>query len=60
MEYIEDFALKNNIFSVKADTNYDNSAMLTIFEKTGYTFCGEVYFRGSPRKAYQKVLTKAL
>ena len=60
IEYIEDFALKNNIFSVKADTNYDNIAMLKIFEKTGYTFCGEVYFRGSPRKAYEKVLTKAL
>jgi GNAT superfamily N-acetyltransferase len=60
MEYIEDFALKNNIFSVKADTNYDNIAMLKIFEKTGYTFCGEVYFRGSPRKAYEKVLSKAL
>ncbi|MCI4442139.1 MAG: GNAT family N-acetyltransferase [Lentimicrobium sp.] len=59
IEYIEDFALKNNIFSVKADTNYDNIAMLKIFEKSGYTFCGEVYFRGSPRKAYEKVLTKA-
>ncbi|MBF2707234.1 GNAT family N-acetyltransferase [Flavobacterium soyangense] len=60
IEYIEDFALKNNIFSVKADTNYDNIAMLKIFEKSGYSLCGEVYFRGSPRKAYEKVLTKAL
>ncbi|WP_338406953.1 GNAT family N-acetyltransferase [uncultured Flavobacterium sp.] len=60
LEYIEDFALTNNIFSVKADTNYDNIAMLKIFEKSGYTCCGEVYFRGSPRKAYEKVLSKAL
>lgn len=60
IEYIEDFAIKNSIFSVKADTNYDNIAMLKIFEKTGYTFCGEVYFRGSPRKAYEKVLPKTL
>lgn len=60
IEYIEDFALKNNIFSVKADTNYDNIAMLKIFEKTGFTHCGIVYFRGSPRKAYEKVLPKAL
>ncbi|WP_395051548.1 GNAT family N-acetyltransferase [Flavobacterium sp.] len=60
IKYIEDFALKNNIVSVKADTNYDNIAMLKIFEKSGYTLCGEVHFRGSPRKAYEKVLPKAL
>lgn len=60
IEYIEDFALKNNIFSVKADTNYDNIAMLKIFEKSGYSLCGVVYFRGSPRKAYEKVLPKTL
>jgi GNAT superfamily N-acetyltransferase len=57
--YVEDFALKNNIFSVKADTNFDNFAMLHIFEKMGYTLCGEVYFRGSPRKAFEKTLQKA-
>lgn len=57
-KYIEDFALNNNIYSVKADTNFDNLAMITIFEKAGYTYCGEVYFRGSPRKAFEKVLKK--
>jgi GNAT superfamily N-acetyltransferase len=55
---IEDFALSNTIFSVKADTNFDNLPMIKIFESQGYTYCGEVYFRGSPRKAYEKVLTK--
>ncbi|MDD5148944.1 MAG: GNAT family N-acetyltransferase [Flavobacterium sp.] len=57
-KFIEDFAITNNILSVKADTNYDNIAMLKIFEKSGYTYCGEVYFRGSPRKAFEKVLHK--
>jgi len=56
--YIETLALSHNIYSVKADTNYDNAAMLAIFKNTGYTYCGEVYFRGSPRKAFEKVLTK--
>ena len=60
MGYIEDFALQNNIYSVKADTNFDNMAMMKIFEKLGYTFCGEVYFRGGQRKAYEKVLAKSL
>lgn len=54
--YIEKFALENNIHSVKADTNFDNPAMINLFEKTGYKYCGEVYFRGSARKAYEKVL----
>ncbi|SHM39361.1 GNAT family N-acetyltransferase [Flavobacterium xinjiangense] len=58
IKYVEDYALSNNIFSVKADTNFDNIAMMKIFGNLGYTYCGEVYFRGSPRKAYEKVLVK--
>jgi GNAT superfamily N-acetyltransferase len=58
IKYIEDFALSNNIYSVKADTNFDNIAMMKIFENLGYTLCGEVYFRGGSRKAYEKVLAK--
>lgn len=56
-ERIENYALENQIYSVKADTNFDNGPMLYLFEKLGYTYCGEVYFRGSPRKAYEKVLS---
>jgi GNAT superfamily N-acetyltransferase len=55
-ECIEQFARNNNIGSIKADTNFDNPAMLHTFTKMGYTYCGEVYFRGSARKAYEKVL----
>lgn len=58
IKYVEDFALKNSIYSIKADTNFDNIAMIKIFENLGYSFCGEVYFRESPRKAYEKVLLK--
>jgi GNAT superfamily N-acetyltransferase len=54
--FIEDFALKNNIKSLKADTNHDNFAMMKIFEKSGFTFCGIVHFRGSPRRAYEKAV----
>lgn len=56
--FIEDFALNNKVYSLKADTNFDNFAMMKIFEKLGYVYCGEVHFRGTPRKAYEKVLTK--
>ncbi len=56
INYIEDFALKNKITSIKADTNFDNDAMLNIFEKLGYKYCGQVHFRGNPRRAFEKVL----
>lgn len=58
IRYIEEFGISNKIYSIKADTNYDNISMMKIFEKMDYTFCGVVYFRGSPRKAYEKVLAK--
>jgi RimJ/RimL family protein N-acetyltransferase len=55
---IEKYALSLGIRSLKADTNFDNAGMLRIFEKMGYVYCGEVTFRGSPRKAFEKVLEK--
>jgi|SRR5690554_2147820 len=51
-KYAQDHAIK----SIKADTNFDNDAMLHLFSSMGYHYCGEVYFRGSPRRAYEKVL----
>jgi GNAT superfamily N-acetyltransferase len=56
LKEIENLARTNNIKSIKADTNFDNSAMLSLFKKLGYTYCGEVFFRGSPRKAYEKLI----
>tara|TARA_B110000977_G_scaffold139632_1_gene177238 strand:- start:7 stop:516 length:510 start_codon:yes stop_codon:yes gene_type:complete len=58
MLFIEQYALSKNIYSLKADTNHDNIPMLKIFGKLNYTFCGTVYIRQSPRKAYEKVLKR--
>ena len=55
-DFIEAYAKQQGIVSIKADTNFDNPAMLSLFEKYGYVYCGEVYFRGSPRKAFEKVV----
>jgi GNAT superfamily N-acetyltransferase len=57
-KFIEDYALSKDIYSIKVDTNFDNAAMLRIVEKLGYTYCGEVYFSGSPRKAFEKILVR--
>lgn len=52
----EAIALGYQAKSVRIDTNYDNQPMLNILQKQGYTYCGEVYFRGSLRKAFEKIL----
>lgn len=56
--FAEEFARNRKIYSIKADTNFDNADMLNIFKKLGYLYCGEVYFRGCPRKAFEKTLAK--
>lgn len=53
---IEDLCRERGVPSIKVDTNYDNAPMLRIMDKLGYTYCGEVYFRGSARRAYEKVV----
>lgn len=56
LSFVEEYAVRIGIYSIKADTNFDNIAMMKTFDKKGYVYCGEVYFRGSPRRAYEKVL----
>ncbi len=56
MEEIENITISKNIYSIKVDTNFDNVGMLRVFNKLEYHYCGEVYFDGSPRKAFQKIL----
>src|SRR5690606_33735614 len=36
IEFVENIDTEQNIFSVKVDTNFDNLAMMKIFEKRGY------------------------
>ena len=57
-EDAENVAKDMNIKSIRVDTNYDNLPLLHILDKLGYVYCGEVFFRGSPRKAFVKILIK--
>lgn len=56
-QLLEPFATAQQVFSIKVDTNFDNIPMLKILDRLGYTYCGEVFFRGSARKAFEKVLS---
>ena len=54
---IEDFVRSKQVVSIKVDTNFDNVQMLKILDRLQYSYCGEVHFRGSPRKAFEKILS---
>ena len=52
----EDLCIQQGIRSIRVDTNFDNAAMLRILDALGYAYCGEIFFQGAPRRAYEKVL----
>jgi GNAT superfamily N-acetyltransferase len=58
-QMIEGLAVEKRVYSIKVDTNFDNGPMLRILEKLGYTYCGQVYFRGGARRAFEKMLPRS-
>jgi hypothetical protein len=57
---LEDLSIEHNVFSIKVDTNFDNIPMLKILKRLDYSYCGEIFFGGGPRKAFEKVLGKGV
>lgn len=55
METAERYAKDSGVYSFKVDTNFDNYSMLTLLEKLGFTYCGEIFFEGGSRKAFEKI-----
>jgi GNAT superfamily N-acetyltransferase len=53
---IEDLSIEQKVYSIKVDTNFDNVPMLKILEKLRYTYCGEIFFGGAARKAFEKII----
>jgi GNAT superfamily N-acetyltransferase len=53
---LEGLCAERKVFSIKVDTNFDNVPMMKILDKLNYTYCGEIFFSGAHRKAYEKVL----
>lgn len=55
-QLLENLSLEHEVYSIKVDTNFDNTPMLRILDKLNYTYCGEIFFNGASRRAYEKVL----
>ncbi len=56
LKEVEKLALSVDVHSFKVDTNYDNSRMLSLLEKQGFAFCGNVCYPQGSRMAYEKLL----
>jgi GNAT superfamily N-acetyltransferase len=55
-KHVEALCLEKAVNSIRIDTNFDNAPMLHIVKKLNYVYCGEIFYDGAPRKAYEKVL----
>lgn len=57
-QLIEEVCVAHNVYSVRADTNFDNIPMLNLFDKLGFIYCGEILITTSPRKAFEKIIER--
>jgi GNAT superfamily N-acetyltransferase len=57
---IEDLCVEKKVYSIKVDTNFDNIPMMKILDKLSYVYCGEIFFSGASRKAYEKIITRRI
>jgi len=55
---IEDLCIRRGVPSIRLDTNFDNLAMLKILDNLSYRYCGEIFYEGAPRRAYEKILSR--
>lgn len=54
--YTEQLAVEKGIGSFRVDTNFDNTRMLSLFEKLGFSYCGKISYQQGERLAYEKIL----
>lgn len=59
LQQAERLCLDRHLFDIRADTHSANGPMRSLLERSGYVFCGEIRYRKSPRRAYQKSSAKA-
>lgn len=49
-------AQREGVRSFKVDTNFDNASMLHVLQKLGFTYCGDIFFEGDNRMAFEKII----
>lgn len=53
---IENLCVENGIYTVRADTDFQNKRMWHLLKKNGFEYCGSVVIQGSEKLAFDKLL----
>ena len=53
---VEHLAASQGIGSFRIDTNFDNSRMLSLLERTGFAYCGKINYESGERLAFEKLI----
>ena len=48
--------LEKGVRYMRADTDYPNERMQHVLKKNGFVLCGEIFYQGGGRLAYDKML----
>lgn len=56
MQEVERIAVAAGIHSFKVDTNHDNTRMLHVLDKMGFSHCGNIFYPQGSRIAFEKLL----
>lgn len=57
MMAVEGLMRAHGVRSFKVDTNFDNQSMLSVLDKLGFHYCGEIEYEGGTRMAYEKLIS---
>ena len=52
----EQFCREKGVHSIRVDTHAENQIMQHLIPNAGFTYCGIVYYDGSPRTAFEKII----
>lgn len=52
----EEFCKETGIKSIRVDTDSDNKIMQHIMKKTGFLYCGTIWFAGGNKIAFEKIV----
>lgn len=56
MKQAEEVSRQKGVYNFRVDTNFDNQYMLQLVDTLDFKYRGEVYYRGAPRKAFEKAI----
>ena len=54
----EKLCIQKGIYSVRVDTDENNTIMRHVLSKNGFNYCGTIWFDNNEKYAYEKILKR--